>query len=80
MGMKMGPVIHVPEHGRIFFDHDGNGGSVESGSGSGGESAGMGARVDLATIAGPSRVVRNDEDDDAVFGFATGDEIAMDLD
>jgi hypothetical protein len=40
----------------------------------------MGARVDLATIAGPSRVVRNDEDDDAVFGFATGDEIAMDLD
>ena len=41
-----------------------------------------GARVDLATIAGPSRVVRNEveEDGEVVFGFATGDEIAMDLD
>jgi hypothetical protein len=29
-------------------------------------------------IAGPSRIVRND--DGAVFGFATGEEIAMDLD
>jgi len=39
-------------------------------------------RVDLATIAGPSRVVMNEDGDDAVFGFATttGDEIAMDLD
>jgi hypothetical protein len=38
-----------------------------------------GARVELSMIAGPSRVVRN-EDDDAVFGFATGEEIMMDLD
>ena len=54
---------------RMFIDHhhDGNDGSHSA------------ARVDLATIAGPSRVVR-DEDEDAVFGFATGDEIAMDLD
>ena len=73
----LGPVIHVPEHGRIFFDHDGNAG--EGGGGSG--SADQASRVDLASIAGPSRVVRNDEDDEgAVFGFATGDEIAMDLD
>ena len=63
------PVVLVPEHGRLFFDHDSNG------------SNSAGGRVDLATIAGPSRVVRNDDDDDAVFGFSTtGDEIAMDLD
>ena len=64
------PVVHVPEDGNngLFIDHDANGSNS--------------ARVDLATIAGPSRVVRNeeDDDDDAVFGFATGDEIAMDLD
>jgi len=60
------PIVHVPEHDRLFIDHDGNGGNSAA------------ARVDLATIAGPSRVVRND--DGAVFGFATGDEIAMDLD
>ncbi|KAI9436117.1 hypothetical protein BJY52DRAFT_658748 [Lactarius psammicola] len=60
------PIVHVPEHGRLFIDHDGNGGNSAA------------ARVDLATIAGPSRVVMND--DGAVFGFATGDEIAMDLD
>ena len=71
----LGPVIHVPEHGRIFFDHDGNASASASASG------GQATRVDLATMAGPSRVVRNEEDDEeAVFGFATGDEIAMDLD
>jgi hypothetical protein len=39
--------------------------------------------IDLASIAGPSRVVRDEVEDDGgevVFGFATGDEIAMDLD
>jgi len=40
---------------------------------------GGGGRVELSMIAGPSRVVR-DEGDDAVFGFATGEEITMDLD
>ena len=64
----------APPVGRLFFDHrhhlDGNG-------------VGEPARVvvDLATVAGPSRVVRNEEEEeDAVFGFSTGDEIAMDLD
>jgi hypothetical protein len=45
------------------------------GAGGGG---GPHVRVELSMIAGPSRVVRND--DGAVFGFATGEEIAMDLD
>jgi hypothetical protein len=64
----------APPVGRLFFDHrhlDGN-------NGVGGEARVV---VDLATVAGPSRVVRNEEEEeDVVFGFATGDEIAMDLD
>lgn len=78
------PVL-IPEHGHIFFhsqhdDDDDNGPAMMSVSappvGGGGA---HGARVELSMIAGPSRVVRN-EDDDAVFGFATGEEITMDLD
>jgi hypothetical protein len=66
--------VNVPEHGRLFIDHNINGGPVMSVSAPGGP----GTRIDLSTIAGPSRVVRNEEE--AVFGFATGEEIAMDLD
>ena len=77
--------ILIPEHGHILFrsqhdDDDGNGPAMMPVSappvGGGGV---HGARVELSMIAGPSRVVR-DEDDDAVFGFATGEEITMDLD
>jgi len=67
------PSGSAPPIGRLFFDRlddDGNA-SAET-------------RVDLAAVAGPSRVVRNEEEEDGeedvVFGFATGDEIAMDLD
>jgi hypothetical protein len=44
----------------------------------GGGGGAHGVHVELSMIAGPSRVVRND--DGAVFGFATGEDIAMDLD
>jgi len=64
------PVL-IPDHGHIFFNHENEGGPAMSVSV-------PGTRIDLSTIAGPSRVVRND--DGAVFGFATGEEIAMDLD
>jgi hypothetical protein len=79
------PVL-IPDHSHIFFGHhhdddDGNSPAMMSvsaptaGAGGGGT---HGVRVELSMIAGPSRVVRND--DGAVFGFATGEEIAMDLD
>jgi hypothetical protein len=67
------PVL-IPDHGQIFFSHDNDDSPTMSLSASGAP----GAHVDLSTIAGPSRVVRND--DGAVFGFATGEDIAMDLD
>jgi len=67
------PVL-IPDHGQIFLSHDDDGSPSMSISAPGAS----GAHVDLSTIAGPSRVVRND--DGAVFGFATGEEIAMDLD
>jgi hypothetical protein len=66
--------ILIPDHGQIFFGHDNDGSPALSISAPGASTA----HVDLSTIAGPSRVVRND--DGAVFGFATGEEIAMDLD
>lgn len=67
------PVL-IPDHGQIFFSHENDGSPAMSLSAPGASSA----HVDLSTIAGPSRVVRND--DGAVFGFAAGEEIAMDLD
>jgi hypothetical protein len=67
------PVL-IPDHGQIFFSHDNDGSPAMSLSAPGAS----GVHVDLSTIAGPSRVVRND--DGAMFGFATGEEIAMDLD
>jgi len=67
------PVL-IPDHGQIFFSHDNDRSHAMSLSVPGAS----GAHVDLSTIAGPSRVVRND--DGAVFGFATGEDIAMDLD
>ncbi|KAI0247708.1 hypothetical protein BJV78DRAFT_1243454 [Lactifluus subvellereus] len=67
--------VNIPEHGRLFIDHNINGGPTMSVSAPGGP----GTHIDLSTIAGPSRIIRSD--DDAVFGFATtGEEIAMDLD
>jgi hypothetical protein len=82
--------ILIPDHGHIFFSQhhdDDDGGSpammsvsapTVGGGGGGGGDGTHGVRVELSMIAGPSRVVRND--DGAVFGFATGEEIAMDLD
>ncbi|KAH9953437.1 hypothetical protein BGW80DRAFT_1468597, partial [Lactifluus volemus] len=67
-------LINVPDHGHLMIDQTMNDGPVMSVSAPGGH----GTRVDLSTIAGPSRVVRNEED--AVFGFATGEEFGMDLD
>lgn len=67
------PVL-IPDHGQIFLSHDNDVSPSMSISAPGPS----GTHVDLSAIAGPSRVVRND--DGAVFGFATGDEIAMDLD
>ena len=79
------PVL-IPERGHIFFGHhddDDDGSSptmmsVSAPTVGGGGAAAHGVHVELSMIAGPSRVVRND--DGAVFGFATGEEIAMDLD
>ena len=79
------PVL-IPDHGHIFFGHhhhgddDGSSPAMMSVSAPsvGGGGGGHGVHVELSMIAGPSRVVRND--DGAVFGFATGEEIAMDLD
>lgn len=76
--------ILIPDHGHIFFGHhhdddDGNSPAMMSVSApTVGGDGGHGVRVELSMIAGPSRIVRND--DGAVFGFATGEEIAMDLD
>jgi hypothetical protein len=75
--------IFIPDHGHIFFGHDDDGNSpammsVSAPTVGGGGDGAHGVRVELSMIAGPSRVVRND--DGAVFGFATGEEIAMDLD
>ncbi len=78
------PVL-IPEHGHILFrghddDDDGDEPAMPVSAppvGGGGASA-HGTRVELSMIAGPSRVVR--DDDEAVFGCATGEEITMDLD
>ncbi|KAH9972393.1 hypothetical protein BJV74DRAFT_889215 [Russula compacta] len=70
--------VHIPDHGHIFFnDNDGSPAMSVSAPGGGGGGA-PSTHVDLSTIAGPSRVLRND--DGPVYGFATGEEIAMDLD
>ncbi|KAI9507871.1 hypothetical protein F5148DRAFT_1201335 [Russula earlei] len=66
------PVL-IPELGHIF--QDGSPGMMSMSAPNA-----PSVRVDLSMIAGPSRVVGNDDDDGAVFGFATGEEIAMDLD
>ncbi|KAI0293510.1 hypothetical protein B0F90DRAFT_1822026 [Multifurca ochricompacta] len=68
--------VHVSDHGRLIMDQWNDGSSPTAATAMMGGSVGL--RIDLSTIAGPSRVVRND--DGAVFGFATGEEIAMDLD
>ena len=75
--------ILVPDHHILFRSHhdddNGDGPAMSiSAPPVGGGGGTHGARIELSMIAGPSRVVR--DDDDAVFGFATGEEITMDLD
>lgn len=72
--VPMPVAVNVPEHGRLFIDHNINGSPAMSVSAPGG----AGTHLDLTTIAGLSRIAR--DDDDAVFGFTTGEDIAMDLD
>jgi len=69
------PVL-MADHGHILFTHHDSSPAMSVSA----PGAHRATRVDLSTIAGPSRVVRNDDDDSAVFGFSTGEEIAMELD
>lgn len=72
------PVL-IPDHGHIFFnDNDGSPAMSVSAPGGGSGGGAPSIHLDLSAIAGPSRVLR--DDDGPVYGFATGEEIAMDLD